>query len=183
MKRKRLTRVEREKVYNRCNGHCAYCGIKMDFKEMQVDHEYPISRGGDDEIVNMLPACRSCNHRKSEETVDEFRKSVEKQLFCLERDSVTYKNAVRFGQIVPVPHKIIFYFERMCKLCAFWSETDSKTAMGWCGKLNIKSFGLTYSCDNSCEMGLGFVDSRACIPIERAVSKYMEAFDYVGREW
>ena len=31
----------------------------------------------------------------------------------LMRDSVTYKNAVRFGLVEPKPHKIVFYFERL----------------------------------------------------------------------
>ena len=30
----------------------------------------------------------------------------------LERDSVTYRNAVRFGLVTPTPHPVIFYFER-----------------------------------------------------------------------
>jgi hypothetical protein len=30
----------------------------------------------------------------------------------LARDSVTYRNAVRYGLVVPKPRKIIFYFER-----------------------------------------------------------------------
>ena len=28
------------------------------------------------------------------------------------RDSVTYKNGVRFGVVTPTPHKVIFYFEQ-----------------------------------------------------------------------
>lgn len=29
MKRRRFTRAVREAVYNKCNGHCAYCGIQI----------------------------------------------------------------------------------------------------------------------------------------------------------
>ncbi len=31
----------------------------------------------------------------------------------LTRDSVTYKNAVRFGQVIPNKHRPVFYFENM----------------------------------------------------------------------
>lgn len=30
----------------------------------------------------------------------------------LMRDSATYRNAVRFGLVIPRPHRVKFYFER-----------------------------------------------------------------------
>lgn len=47
MNRKRL----REIVYNKYNGHCAYCGRKIDIKDMQIDHFVPILRGVSDEYI------------------------------------------------------------------------------------------------------------------------------------
>ena len=64
-KRRRLSRSEREKVYQKCLGHCAYCGCALDYKDMQVDHVKPLRVSGSDEISNMLPTCRSCNHYKA----------------------------------------------------------------------------------------------------------------------
>lgn len=61
----------------------------------------------------MLPSCRSCNHYKSSALLEQFRKAVERFPSVLMRDSVTYKNAVRFGLIHPTPHKVKFYFEKM----------------------------------------------------------------------
>ena len=40
--------------------------------------------------------------------LDEMPKPV-----VLARDSVTYKNAVRFGMVVPSPHPVRFYFEKI----------------------------------------------------------------------
>lgn len=83
---------------------------------MQVDHVIPIngwSEQGEDTLDNMLPACRSCNHYKSRSALEGFRKMVENMPTVLMRDSVTYKNAVRFGLVTPTPHPVKFYFEQL----------------------------------------------------------------------
>lgn len=114
MNRKKLTKAERQQVYDKCNGHCAYCGCELTFKDMQVDHVVSLyGHNGADDISNMLPACRSCNHYKGSSTLENFRKNIERFPEVLMRDSVTYKNAVRFGLVEPKPHKVIFYFEKL----------------------------------------------------------------------
>lgn len=112
-KRRRLTKAERQAVYDKCNGHCAYCGIELPISRMQVDHVEPFSLTEKDTIENMLPACRSCNNYKSSLTLEKFRQAVERWPDVLQRDNVTYRNAVRFGMIQPQPHKVTFYFEQM----------------------------------------------------------------------
>ena len=112
--RKKLTKAERQEVYDKCGGHCAYCGCEIAFKEMQVDHVVPIAwNKGADELYNMLPACRSCNNYKSSLSIDEFRACIERFPEILMRDSATYKNAVRFGLVEPKPHKVEFHFEKL----------------------------------------------------------------------
>lgn len=110
--RRRLSKTERQTVYNKMGGHCAYCGCEITLQQMQADHIVPLHLGGTDAVVNMLPACRSCNHYKSTLTVDKFRAAVQAMPGVLERDSVTYRNAVRFGLVTPTPHPVEFYFER-----------------------------------------------------------------------
>ena len=125
MKRKKLTAAQRKRLHGSCNGMCAYCGCKLQYEKMQIDHIQPLSNGGADELKNMLPACRSCNHRKNSESLENYRKSVENFLNVLSRDSVTYRNAVRYGLLIPNPHPVTFYFEKLkmgdendyCKIC------------------------------------------------------------------
>lgn len=103
-------------IYSKTRGRCAYCGCDLRFEDMQVDHVVPLNgwiEKGSDTIDNMLPACRSCNHYKSTMTIETFRKMVENMPVALMRDSVTYRNAVRFGLVEPKPHKVVFYFERL----------------------------------------------------------------------
>ena len=78
-KRKAIPKSIRMTVYQKCNGHCAYCGCSLEYKDMQVDHVIPLngwSEQGTDTVDNMIPACRSCNHYKSRSTLEGFRKMV-----------------------------------------------------------------------------------------------------------
>lgn len=114
-RRRKLSKPERLEVYQKMNGHCAYCGCDLKFEDMQVDHVVPLngySQQGADTLDNMLPACRSCNHYKSRMPLELFRKMLEKMPDTLMRDSVTYKNAVRYGLVIQNWHPVVFYFEK-----------------------------------------------------------------------
>lgn len=52
-------------------GRCAYCGAVGE----QIDHANPVSRGGSDEITNLVLACESCNKHKGAQTIAEFGRS------------------------------------------------------------------------------------------------------------
>ena len=63
----------RHQVYEKYNGCCAYCGTLLEYKDMQVDHLHPVLKGGSNELSNLMPACRSCNHYKESFTLEQFR--------------------------------------------------------------------------------------------------------------
>ena len=113
MKRKRLSQAERQSVYAKTNGRCAYCGCEITLSNFQIDHLSPVAHGGKCDLNNLYPACRSCNHRKGTSDLESFRKQIEVFPSVLQRDSVTYRNAVRFGVVTSTPHKVKFYFEKM----------------------------------------------------------------------
>ena len=96
---------------------CADWGIPVySFKDRLIGGELDLAIDGADEIDNMYPSCRSCNHYKHTLTIEKFRKSLECMPNVLMRDSVTYKNAVRYGLIKhPETCKIEFYFEKRGK--------------------------------------------------------------------
>ena len=111
MGRKRFTKAERERVYQKCGGRCAYCGCPITFGEMQADHMVPLRKGGSDTPDNLLPACRSCNHYKHTLTVEEFRAYVSGIPARLQRDSIPYQVGVRFG-LIRSEAEVGFYFEK-----------------------------------------------------------------------
>jgi hypothetical protein len=75
MNRKRL----RELVYQKYDGHCAYCGRKLVMKDMQVDHIVSRYNAGTDDLDNLNPSCRMCNFRKQTYTIEQFREEIQDQ--------------------------------------------------------------------------------------------------------
>lgn len=112
-KRKRLSKQEKQQVLQKTDHHCAYCGVELGFDGFQVDHVLPLRLGGKDEIENMLPACRSCNHYKRGNSLEGWRRMLEQTPDVLRRDNYTYRQAVKFGLVTPTPKKVKFYFERL----------------------------------------------------------------------
>ncbi|MDW7771696.1 MAG: HNH endonuclease [Desulfobulbaceae bacterium] len=45
-------------------GVCYYCGRKVGFKNLTMDHIIPLSRGGRSTRDNLVPCCKECNNRK-----------------------------------------------------------------------------------------------------------------------
>lgn len=120
-KRKALTQAQRMAVYEKCQGHCAYCGTEIAYKQMQVDHVTPMEhahfarQNGKNvhDLENLLPACRPCNYIKSSMFLEKFREIIPGWVDVLHRDSVTYRNAVRFGMVTETPELPKFYFEKI----------------------------------------------------------------------
>ena len=106
----------REQVYKKCHGHCAYCGCLLDYKDMQVDHVIPLRVGGNDDISNMLPACRSCNHYKAALDLEQFREYVHQIPARSKRDSIPFQVGARFGILKYSDEPVRFYFEKRRRL-------------------------------------------------------------------
>lgn len=70
-----IGRAKRREIYYKTDGRCAYCGKPLDpFIDWQIDHMKPSSCNGSDDISNLVAACRSCNAKKRDKDVEEFRK-------------------------------------------------------------------------------------------------------------
>lgn len=121
--RKSISKEIRQLVYNKCNGHCAYCGCELEYKDMQVDHVIAVGRGGGNELENLLPACRQCNYDKHKKTIEGFRRRISKDLYkSLERVFV-YRLAKKYNLIKEEPRVIKFYFEQL------QDEADKKSGI------------------------------------------------------
>lgn len=55
----------RELVWAMTDGRCYYCGVQTNpFSTFSIDHKIPKSRGGDNCLMNLVPACKPCNSAK-----------------------------------------------------------------------------------------------------------------------
>ncbi len=109
-----ISKEKRIAVYNKYGGHCAYCGRKIEYKEMQVDHFIP-QRGylqnGSDEIENLMPSCRMCNHYKRANPLELFRTYIEEIPYKLRTNNYIYKVGKAYGLITDEERPVKFYFE------------------------------------------------------------------------
>lgn len=128
---KTISQETRKQVYNKYEGHCAYCGKKIDYKDMQIDHLIPqcelksqkpkYSSEQINCIDNYMPTCRRCNHYKRGNSLNTFREMIRTIPSKLQRDNYIFNVANDF-EIFKVPNisddsinpqYIHFYFEEM----------------------------------------------------------------------
>ena len=112
-----ISKAVREIVYAKYGGRCAYCGEKIAYKDMQVDHFKPLGayseeNRGTDGIENLMPSCRMCNHYKRANPLWLFRKYIEEIPRKL-RQNYIYKVGVAYGLVVENEKPVKFYFERV----------------------------------------------------------------------
>ncbi len=111
----------RYEVLSRAKFKCELCGISADEKNIEVDHIFPKSLGGKDDLSNYQALCYSCNAAKRNTDDTDFRlfKSLyerreEKCLFCeiqtIDRKRIITENnlayAIRDGFAVTEGHTL-----------------------------------------------------------------------------
>ena len=110
-----MNKTIREQVYNKFNGHCAYCGRKIAYKDMQVDHIKPQCNGGTNDFDNLFPACRTCNHYKRAQKLETFRRDISLIPKKLGERQYIYKVGMAYGFYDDKPREIKFYFEKVAE--------------------------------------------------------------------
>ncbi len=127
-----MKKKDRELIYNKYGGRCAYCGCELQ-KGWHVDEIEPIRRNfiWDKEnkkyvpkkedpmmhperlhIDNQNPACASCNINKHSESLERFREMIAAYMKHLNEISTQYKIAKRYGLITETNIPVVFYFEK-----------------------------------------------------------------------
>ncbi len=61
---------------------CIYCGSG---KFEALDHVHPVTKGGHTSIENMAPACKSCNSRKKNSTLDQWMQRCDLHIYPMPR--------------------------------------------------------------------------------------------------
>jgi 5-methylcytosine-specific restriction endonuclease McrA len=77
--RSRVAALTNEHLFLRDGHRCVYCGRhRRDLgrrERLTRDHLIPQSKGGRNEWLNVVTACNSCNHRKSDQLVGDIMKT------------------------------------------------------------------------------------------------------------
>ena len=126
-----FSKAIRQSVYAKYNGRCAYCGREIAYKDMQVDH-FVAKRGwnesGSDDISNLMPACRMCNHYKRANSLETFRHYIQEIPRKL-RENYIYKVGVVYGNVIECEKPIIFFFEKERNKATPQTRADKIRAM------------------------------------------------------
>ncbi len=63
-KREPISKSIRMEVFKRDSFKCQYCGRSAPEAILEIDHIKPVSKGGDNSILNLITSCRDCNRGK-----------------------------------------------------------------------------------------------------------------------
>jgi 5-methylcytosine-specific restriction endonuclease McrA len=119
---RRFTKGQRQMVFDKYKGHCAYCGKNMTIKEMQIDHMIPrwtlanhtyfnVTLDSIECYDNYMPSCRRCNHYKRGDTLEQYRNKMNTLHERIEKEYIN-KVGIDFGIITLKPFDGLFYFEK-----------------------------------------------------------------------
>ncbi len=78
-----LTKKIRFEVFKRDGFSCAYCGKCPPEAVLEVDHIEPKSKGGGDNIENLITACFDCNRGKRDIPLDKIPSQLSETLSIL----------------------------------------------------------------------------------------------------
>lgn len=75
-KRKLISKKLRFEVFKRDYFTCQYCSSKPPKVPLEIDHITPVSKGGKNNIDNLITACFDCNRGKSNNELTSIPKSI-----------------------------------------------------------------------------------------------------------
>ena len=93
-----------EKIYEKYDGLCAYCGQRITINDMKVDQMMPELM----EFDNLMPSCNTCKDYKGTDDIEEFREKLK----TIHRDYMNLSIAMNYGIIRIFPFHGKFLFER-----------------------------------------------------------------------
>lgn len=113
-------------VFSRSNGECVYCGAKA----TEVDHIIPRANRGTNSVYNLVASCRACNKKKSNLSLKDFGKLMNKDYSHLEPKKLPKDAAI-------VQSARNYMAREITKLVS-----DTTTHDAWLTKYNRDELGL-----------------------------------------
>ena len=116
----------RDFIFSKTKGRCSYCEGKAE----EIDHIIPRAKGGSNSAYNLTPACRSCNEKKSNLSLKEFGKLMNKDFSNFEP-----KKLLKDAAIVQSARN--YMIKEITKIVL-----DTTTYDAWLTKYNRDQLGL-----------------------------------------
>ena len=130
-----ISKRKRFEVLKRDNFTCQYCSAKPPKVPLEVDHIFPISKGGKDTIENLITACFDCNRGKSNIELTSIPESL---IIKTEKKQLALSQYKQYQSILKKEKKVIESqikeVEKIYSACFEYYEFSEKF------KLSVKSF-------------------------------------------
>lgn len=106
----KFARAIRREVFQKYDGHCAYCGQPLMLDSFQIDHiqPFPINHRSE----NLNPSCRICNFFKSNLSLENFRQRVLFLVFKARFQTPHLRLLIQFELLQFNTRSVVFYFEK-----------------------------------------------------------------------
>jgi hypothetical protein len=85
--RKPISKKTRFEVFKRDSFTCQYCGRTPPAVVLELDHIQPVSKGGKNDIDNLLTACMDCNRGKADGLLSSVPQSVKDKAEILQEQN------------------------------------------------------------------------------------------------
>lgn len=119
----------RQAVLEKVDGRCWYCGADLTKDgALRIDHVQAASKGGSNDLDNLVPSCQSCNSSKKAKSISEFRMH---QMFApYHVKPATGLKQVAAGVKFPIDRPFLFFAEtRFALRWKFSTKLDMNTGM------------------------------------------------------
>lgn len=140
--RKSLSQKIRFEVFKRDSFTCQYCGQKAPEVVLEVDHMNPVSKGGKNDMLNLITSCFSCNHGKSDRLISD-QSIVERQRVQIEELNIRRQ---QLEMILEWKTGLSNMQDEILEKAADYICNDTDFTLNETGlkslKTNIKKFGL-----------------------------------------
>jgi len=100
------------RVYHYC---CGYCGVHEEEagSELEIDHFQPSSRGGKDDLENLVYCCPACNRRKGDFWPAEGFSATRRLLHPQRDDLAAHLRQETDGRVTALTETGTFHVERL----------------------------------------------------------------------
>lgn len=149
-------KIDRQSVYDKFDGKCAYCGIPIKISSFHVDHlepqrlEHLLYDVDNNRFTNLMPSCYKCNRHKGGMRLETWRKEIERHSDML-LNNAQFERALRYGQVAITKKKVLFYFEKINR-----KTLDAVEPPSVCPHAKLKH--AVYECDIRNNIAIDMLD-------------------------
>ena len=141
-KRKPISKALRFEVFKRDSFTCQYCGRSAPEVILQVDHIEPVSKGGKNDILNLITSCRDCNLGKGARKLDDNTAivKIKKQLDEANERREQLEMLMRWkNDLLKIREQELY------DVCDYWADMVNPYYMNENGKQNMRKILFRFS--------------------------------------